>query len=72
MAESKTGSFLLISIFVPTFNSEKYTMECTDSILNQTYRNIEMILIYDNSTDSVYEILEDYVSKNKNRKYLYL
>ena len=48
----------LVSIIVPIFNVEKYLSECIDSILSQTYENIEIILIDDGSTDKSAEIFE--------------
>ena len=49
-----------VSVIVPVHNSEKYISQCIDSILNQTYRNIQLILIDDNSTDRCPGILEEY------------
>ena len=42
----------LISVMVPCYNTEKYLAKCIESILNQTYKNIELLLINDGSTDS--------------------
>lgn len=49
-----------VSIIIPVYNSEKYLEECINSLLNQTYKNIEIILINDGSTDSSYEICMKY------------
>lgn len=42
----------IISIIVPIYNVEKYLPQCLDSIINQTYKNLEIILIDDGSTDN--------------------
>jgi glycosyltransferase involved in cell wall biosynthesis len=42
---------MLISIIVPVYNVEKYLDRCLNSILNQTYKNLELVLINDGSTD---------------------
>ena len=51
-----------ISIVVPVFNAEKYLPECLDSILNQEYKNLEIICVDDGSTDKSSEILDLYVT----------
>lgn len=50
-----------ISIIVPVYNSEKYLEECIESVLNQSYKNIELILINDGSTDDSYNICKKYL-----------
>lgn len=50
----------LITIIVPVYNVEKYIRECIDSLLNQTYRNLEIILVDDGSTDKSGDICENY------------
>ncbi|MCR8746796.1 glycosyltransferase family 2 protein [Romboutsia lituseburensis] len=58
----------LISIIVPVYNVEKYIHECIDSIINQTYSNIEIILVNDGSTDNSGNICEKYEKKDNRIK----
>lgn len=55
----------LISVIVPIYNNEKYLEQCIESITNQTYKNIEIILINDGSTDKSSEICESYSKKDE-------
>ena len=55
-----------VSIIIPVYNSEKYFEECIKSVINQTYNNIEIILINDGSEDNSLSICEKY-SKLDNR-----
>ncbi len=50
----------LVSIIVPVYNVEKYLSQCIDSLINQTYSNLEIILINDGSTDSSLLICKKY------------
>jgi len=49
-----------ISIIVPIYNVEEYVEKCIKSLINQTYKNIEIILVDDGSTDSSYDICKKY------------
>lgn len=54
----------MISIIVPVYNVEKYLNKCIESIINQTYRNIEIILVDDGSPDKCPEICDSYAQKD--------
>ena len=54
----------MISVIVPVYNVEKYLEECLDSIKNQTFNDIEVILVNDGSTDNSLEICERYCSQD--------
>ena len=58
----------LISVIVPIYNVEKYLAECIESIIKQTYKNLEIILINDGSTDSSCEICNEYKEKDNRNK----
>lgn len=51
---------VLISIIIPTYNSERYLDECLNSIINQSYKNIELIIIDDGSVDNTINIINNY------------
>src|SRR5690554_2947106 len=53
------------SVLVPAYNVEDYVFETIESVLNQTYRNWEMIIVNDGSTDKTKKILERYAKKDK-------
>ena len=54
----------LISVIVPVYNTEKYIEKCVMSILNQTYKNLEIILIDDGSTDNSPQICDSLAEKD--------
>lgn len=60
-----------ISIIIPLYNTEKYISECILSILNQTYKNIEIIVINDGSTDHSEEKCLELQKTDKRIKYIY-
>lgn len=55
----------LISVIIPVYNVEKYLERCVNSILDQTYRNIEVILVDDGSIDTSGEICDKFKKKDK-------
>ena len=50
-----------VTVIIPIHNGEKYLQRCIDSILNQSYKNIELLVIDDNSTDDTYKVLQKYL-----------
>lgn len=61
--------FPLVSVIIPTFNRPKYFREALNSALNQTYRNIEVV-VSDNSTeDDTERLIQDYLARDKRIKY---
>ena len=54
----------LISILVPCYNVEKYLRQCMDSIINQTYGNLEIICLNDGSKDNTLAILKEYAAND--------
>ncbi len=61
----------LISVIVPVYNVEKYLSNCLDSIINQTYKNLEIILIDDGSTDKSSNICDKYAKKDRRIKVIH-
>ena len=55
----------LVSIIIPVFNVKYYLTETLESVINQTYKNLDIILIDDGSTDGSSDICDEYASKDK-------
>ncbi|MPL94967.1 Undecaprenyl-phosphate 4-deoxy-4-formamido-L-arabinose transferase [bioreactor metagenome] len=53
----------LVSVVIPVYNGSNYLQEAIDSVLNQTYQNIEIIVVDDGSTDNTWEIITSYGNK---------
>lgn len=52
-----------VSVIVPVYNTEKYIKKCLDSLVNQTMKNIEIIVVNDGSKDRSEEVIKQYVDK---------
>jgi glycosyltransferase involved in cell wall biosynthesis len=61
----------LITVIVPVYNTARYLRECVDSIINQTYKNLEIILVDDGSTDNCPQICDDYAAKDPRVKVIH-
>ncbi len=61
----------LISIIIPVYNNKQYLAECIESVINQTYSNLEIIVVDDGSTDGSSEILDTYGKQDKRIKVIH-
>ncbi|URZ87627.1 glycosyltransferase family 2 protein [Floricoccus penangensis] len=61
----------MISVIIPVYNGERYIERCLNSLINQNYKNFEIIIIDDGSLDSTQEIINQAYSKDKRIKYFY-
>mgnify|MGYP004464343387 FL=1 len=61
---------LKISVIIPVYNTQKYLKRCIDSVINQTYKDIEIIIVNDGSTDDSHKILQEYYITDFRIKYL--
>lgn len=57
----------LVSVIAVCYNHEKYLVETLDSIINQTYKKIEIVILDDNSNDNSVELIENWITKNKTK-----
>lgn len=63
ICENREGE-LMVSIIIPVYNVEKYLAQCLDSVVNQTYKNLEIIPVDDGSPDSCGKICDQYAVKD--------
>ncbi len=61
----------MISVIVPVYNAEKYLSKCINSITNQTYKDLEIILVDDGSSDSSPKICDEFAEKDKRIKVIH-
>ena len=57
-----------ISVIIPIYNVEKYIAECLESVINQTYSNLEIICIDDCGSDNSMKIVQEYADKDNRIK----
>lgn len=62
----------MVSIIIPVYNTAKYLRECINSVLNQTYSDIEVLLVNDGSTDGSSEICDEYAKQDERVKCFHL
>lgn len=62
---------VLISIVIPVFNTERFLKRCIESVISQTYQNIEVILVDDGSTDLSGSICDEYANKDSRIKVIH-
>lgn len=61
------GKLPLVSVCIPAYNHEKYIAECIESVINQDYKNLELIIINDGSKDKTHDVIRSYEQKCKER-----
>ncbi|WP_410518750.1 glycosyltransferase family 2 protein, partial [Butyricimonas sp. An62] len=54
-----------ISVIIPVYNIASYLQRCLDSVISQTYKNLEIIVVNDGSLDNSLEILEEYAIRDE-------
>lgn len=66
-SQSSLTSSILVSIVIPVYNTEKYLVRCLDSVVNQNFSNLDIIIVDDGSTDNSVSIVENYLKDDRIR-----
>ena len=66
--QEKNSDNLLISVVIPVYNAKKYLRQCLESVINQSYSNIEIICVDNSSEEETSKILQDYAAKDSRIK----
>src|SRR5699024_2245764 len=66
----KNTNNIKVSVIVPVYNTELYLERCLNSIINQSFKDLELIIVNDNSTDNSSNIIKSFIEKYKNIKYI--
>jgi glycosyltransferase involved in cell wall biosynthesis len=67
----KNNNTSLVSVIIPVYKVEEFIHECIDSVINQTYENLEIILVDDSSPDKCPQICDDYAKKDSRIKVIH-
>jgi glycosyltransferase involved in cell wall biosynthesis len=65
----KTGYNPLVSVIIPSYNHAEFLPVCLESILNQSYRNLECIIVDDGSTDNTEQVVSEFIKEDKRIRY---
>ena len=58
-------SYPCVGVIIPIYNVEPYLRECLDSVVNQTYQNLQIVLVDDGSTDNSFAIAKEYFDRDE-------
>ena len=61
----------MISVIIPVYNKDRQIIDCLNSVINQTYKNYEIIIINDGSTDQSERKILDFIENKQNVKYIF-
>ena len=68
---ARSNNLKKLSVIIPAYNTEKFLVKCVDSVVNQTYKNIEIIIVDDGSRDNTPQICDELASKYNNIKVIH-